>query len=94
MSLQIKGCPPSVMALFKLLKRAMTKGPVLAMPDYSKPFVIEVDACGQVIGAVLTQEGKSIINLSKAIGKKNVGLSTYEKVPCDLDGCVKMEALP
>nr|CAD1837468.1 unnamed protein product [Ananas comosus var. bracteatus] len=57
----------------------MAEAPVLAMPDYSKQFVIEVDACGQGIGVVLTQDGRPLAYLSKAISPKNIGLSTYEK---------------
>lgn len=62
------------------------------MPNFSKPFTIEVDACGQGLGAVLTQEGRPLAYISKAISPKNLGLSTYEKE--FLAGSVKMEALP
>nr|CAD1840652.1 unnamed protein product [Ananas comosus var. bracteatus] len=64
---------------FVALKRAMSTAPVLAMPDFNKAFVLETDASGTGIGAVLSQEGKPIAYLSKAIQGKNLGLSTYEK---------------
>ncbi|XP_020082482.1 uncharacterized protein LOC109706087, partial [Ananas comosus] len=64
---------------FENLKEIMTQAPVLAMPDYTRPFVVEVDACGQRIGAVLSQEGRPIAYISKAITQRNIGLSTYEK---------------
>ncbi|KAH9735939.1 hypothetical protein KPL71_017914 [Citrus sinensis] len=64
---------------FDQLKRIMCAAPVLAMPDFQKDFVIECDASGNRIGAVLLQEGRPIAYLSKALAPKNLGLSTYEK---------------
>ena len=38
---------------FEKLKRAMCTTPILAMPNFSKPFTIESDACNNGIGSVL-----------------------------------------
>jgi hypothetical protein len=64
---------------FTELKQKMTTTPVLAMPDFSQPFVLETDASGYGIGAVLMQQGKPISFMSKAIGPKAAALSTYDK---------------
>ncbi|KAH9699109.1 hypothetical protein KPL71_024219 [Citrus sinensis] len=64
---------------FNNLKSAMCTSPVLAMPDFQKTFVLECDASGEGIRAVLSQEGRPISYLSKALSPKNLGLSAYEK---------------
>lgn len=58
---------------FIRLKEAMIATPVLAMPDFEKPFEVHG------IGAVLIQEGKPISYLSKALGIKKLGWSIYVK---------------
>lgn len=64
---------------FNLLKQALTTAPILHLPDFSKQFVFETDASSIGIGAVLQQEGHPIAYMSRALGPKNQGLSTYEK---------------
>lgn len=57
----------------------MSTAPVLALPDYTLPFVLETDASGVGIGAVLMQQGRPLAYLSKGLAHKHQGLSTYEK---------------
>ncbi|KAL1189487.1 putative mitochondrial protein [Cardamine amara subsp. amara] len=45
---------------FEKLKTAMTTTPTLALPDFTKPFVIQTDAFDQGIGAVLSQNEQPI----------------------------------
>ncbi len=40
---------------FEELKMVMTTAPILAMPNYAKPFTIKVDISGYSIGAVLKE---------------------------------------
>lgn len=61
------------------MKHSLSTAPCLALPDFSLPFHIETDACALGIGAVLVQNGHPLTYISKALGVKNQGLSTYEK---------------
>jgi hypothetical protein len=64
---------------FSTLKEALVQAPVLSLPDFAKTFILETDASDLGVGAVLMQDGHPIANLSKALGPKSRGLSTYEK---------------
>lgn len=64
---------------FQQLKQALITTPVLQLPDFSKSFTVETNASAKGIGVVLHQEGHPIAYVSKALGLKNQGLSTYEK---------------
>ena len=64
----------------------MTSAPVLALPDFSLPFVLEADASGYGIGAVLMQKGQPIAYMSKALGPKAAAWSTYDKEALKMEG--------
>lgn len=70
---------PEHQKAFELLKQTLMSAPVLALPDFTKPFCIYTDACQTGVGAVLMQQGHPLAFLSRALGPKNQGLSTYEK---------------
>jgi hypothetical protein len=51
----------------------------LALPNFSKYFTLEADASELGVGGVLMQQGHPIAFISKALGPRSKGLSTYEK---------------
>jgi hypothetical protein len=64
---------------FENLKIIMYATPVLATPDFSKPFIIECDASSFGIGAILMQDGHPIAFESRKLNKTECLQSTYNK---------------
>ena len=61
------------MKAFELLKQKLTEAPILAHPDFGKEFILDTDASGVAIAAVLSQkiDGKEhvIAYASKTLSK-------------------------
>lgn len=70
---------PEAEEAFKNLKTALTTTPTLAMPDFSIPFVIQTDASGEGIGAVLSQNDRPIAFMSRTLGVSKQSWSTYAR---------------
>lgn len=64
---------------FEELKRALCEAPVLALPQFDKAFVVETDASGSGIRAVLMQNGHPLAYISRHLKGKQLHLSIYEK---------------
>jgi hypothetical protein len=64
---------------FQLLELALVSALVLALLNFNEPFVVETDASDYRIGAVLQQQGHPLAYVSKTLGPRIQGLSTYEK---------------
>jgi hypothetical protein len=53
--------------------------PVLSLPDFNKPFQLQTDASDSGVGTVLMQDGHPLAFVSKSLGPRTRGLSTYDK---------------
>ena len=71
---------------FRALQRALTKAPVLQLPDFDRDFVVQCDASGSGFGAVLHQGDGPLAFFSRPIAPRHAQLAAYE---CELIGLVQ-----
>jgi len=67
------------MTAFEALKRALTTGPVLQMPDFDATFVVDCDASGAGFGAVLHQGAGPLAYFSRPFAARHLKLAAYER---------------
>ena len=71
-------------ASFNNLKRILTSTPILRLPDYNKPYIMDVDSSNVAVGAVLSQlddEGKeyAVYFASRTLKKAELNYTISEK---------------
>ena len=62
----------------KHLKQALICAPVLALPDFIQPFVLEINASGFGIGPVM-QQAKHVAFYCVALFPRNIAMCACEK---------------
>ena len=77
-------CGTGEIAAFDQIRMCLTSEPVLAFPDFSKPFVIFIDASNYGLGAVLSQldengKDRPIAYASRHLNKNEQKYLTIEK---------------
>ena len=78
-------------AAFEELKEALTTSPVLAYPDFSKPFFLEVDASFDGLGAILSQESTDgkvhpVAYASRSLRPNEKNMQNYSSAKLELLG--------
>lgn len=81
-------CNIKVVTAFEEMKKAMTTTPILTLPNFEQPFVIECDASNIGIGAMLLQQNKPLAYINRLMAVRHQSLHSYEK---ELIGLVKAE---
>jgi hypothetical protein len=64
---------------FKVLKDKITEQPILILPDFGKTFKVRCDGSGLAIGAVLSQDNRSVAYFSDKMNDDKKNYSTYDK---------------
>jgi hypothetical protein len=70
---------PAAAQAFQTFNTSMCTTPVLALPDFTKTFVLECDASGKGIDIVLMQEGRPLAFTNKKLSERNLEKPIYEK---------------
>nr|GEW90886.1 hypothetical protein [Tanacetum cinerariifolium] len=68
---------PSAELVYHKLKEAAVKAPVLALPNFKQEFMVEIDASGKRIRAVMCQNGHPIAYWSKTLSARHQALTNH-----------------
>jgi hypothetical protein len=66
-------------ATFQALKTVVTSAPILALSNFTRPFVVECDTSTYDFGAVLLQDKHPIAYFSRLIAPRHRSLAAYER---------------
>ena len=80
---------PKAEVSFQALKQAMTQIPVLTLCDFSKTCILETNASGTCIGAVLMQDQRPLSFFRQALPHSARLKSVYERELIDVVGVVQ-----
>ncbi|KAL8099697.1 hypothetical protein AgCh_032096 [Apium graveolens] len=79
MSFGLTNAPSTFQSLMNELQNALSITPVLQLPNFDIEFVVECDASGMGIGAVLQQQGHPIAFFSRKLVDRHLKLPAYER---------------
>lgn len=70
---------PTATEAFKALQEALTRNPVLQLPNFELSFVVQTDTSGSGIGVILLQKGHPIAFFSKQLSAHKQVASMYAR---------------
>ena len=76
---KINPLDPDFITCFEHCKQLLTNSPILAYPDFTKPFKLTTDASNVAVGGVLSQSEKPLAYFSRTLNSAERNYSTIEK---------------
>lgn len=64
---------------FETLKKALSTAPVLHLPDFTRPFIVDCDASGTGFGGVLHQGEGPLAFFSRPFAARHLKVAAYER---------------
>lgn len=80
---------PEYREAFNSCKELLTNAPILAYPDFGKPFTLTTDSSNVALGGVLSQSDKPISYYSRILNPAERNYSTIEKELLAILACVR-----